>query len=126
MSNVVTVRNLDELAKALHDHALDVQAGLGAVAQAGAEVYRQAAAERAPVRTGRLAESVVVGEVEMEGWTAVVPVGPSAESHRSFIGRFQEYGTVHQPAQPWMRPAGDESVDRIVAASKRAASALLP
>jgi len=36
-------------------------------------------------------------------------VGPSKHS---FYGSFCEFGTSHQPARPWLRPAFDQSVER--------------
>jgi HK97 gp10 family phage protein len=30
---------------------------------------------------------------------------------KAFYGKFSEYGSSHEPARPWIRPAFDESKD---------------
>ena len=38
---------------------------------------------------------------------------------RAFYGLFQERGTLHFPARPFLRPALDENVDKVVEAFKK-------
>lgn len=79
--------------------------------KAGAESIRAEAAALAPRsdKAPHLADNIVIGvptrglEDVNEG-DAVVAVGPQKNF---FYGFFQEYGTIHQAAQPFMRPAFD-------------------
>jgi HK97 gp10 family phage protein len=71
---------------------------------AGAEVIRAGASARAPRLTGQLAGDIQI-VIILERGGAVAKVGPSK---RSFYGLFQERGTSHQRAYPFLRPALDE------------------
>lgn len=46
--------------------------------------------------------------MEPESGLGTVAIGPS---QHSFFGSFAEFGTSHQPATPWMRPAWDAAID---------------
>lgn len=123
MSQQVKVRGLEDLAKALREHDLNVKAGLKVVGLAGAAVLREAMEQRAPVRSGQLRDNIDIGKVEIEKEARVtVPVGPNK---KAFYGLFQEKGTPHHAAQPFMRPAADESQGRVMAAAKAAAKKLI-
>lgn len=78
---------------------VDTGEALGPAAMAGAEVIRAAAEKKAPRDTGFLAESIVA---EQEG--PEVLIGPQAP-----YGLYVEMGTSKTPAQPFLRPALDES-----------------
>jgi HK97 gp10 family phage protein len=93
--------------RALHD-ALDL----------GGTVLQTALAEAAPRYEGDATPPHPAGQLEAdirrvvkmkpaEG-QGIVAVGPSAAS---FYGAFDEFGTSHQEAKPWVRPAFDSSVD---------------
>ncbi|MFW6079534.1 MAG: HK97-gp10 family putative phage morphogenesis protein [Gemmatimonadota bacterium] len=70
----------------------------------GAEPVRAEASRLAPRRTGQLAEEIVtVAEVTGRD-RASARTGPSREA---FHGLFQEIGTAHHAAQPFLRPAFD-------------------
>lgn len=83
-----------------------------------AEPIRAHAASLAPrdehADSPHLADNIVIGAVSerkleargREGET-VVEVGPAQKPSDHFYGYFQEYGTAHHPAQPFMRPAFD-------------------
>src|SRR5262245_55418735 len=88
---------------------------------AGAEPIRAEAALRAPrdERAGppHLADHIVIDalteaeaarSVEFVTEEAIVQVGPSV---RHFYGYFSEFGTSHEPARPWFRPAFDTRKD---------------
>lgn len=123
MSQQVKVRGLEDLAKALREHGLSVNAGLKSVGLAGAEVLREAMEQRAPVRSGQLRDNIEIGKVKIEKEARVkIPVGPNS---KAFYGLFQEFGTRHHAAQPFMRPAADESQGRVLAAAKAAAKKLI-
>lgn len=84
--------------------------------QAGAQPIQARAAQGAPRRTGRLATHIGIGLARRIGspqggrWRQsdetefAVAVGPTKDV---FYGLFQEYGTRHHGAQPFMRPAFD-------------------
>ena len=71
---------------------------------AGGQAVKQRAQAAAPVRTGALARSV---RADATGDT--ITVGAYVE-----YARFQEFGTVHVPASPYLRPALEASQTQIV------------
>ena len=72
-------------------------------AMAGGKVVEGTMVEKAPVRTGDLADSIsTVPAPDAERELALADVGPQV-----FYGRFVEYGTRQAPAHPFMRPAAD-------------------
>ena len=83
-----------------------------------AEPIRSAASALAPRGRGRgphLADNIVVGVTQFGDGGQVsnpdvvtVAIGPSHQPHDMFYGMFQEFGTAHHPAQPFMRPAFDQ------------------
>lgn len=93
---------------------------------AGAEPIRAHAASLAPrdeqAGPPHLADHIVVGvqsarklrsaglsaaEEDIAASGLTVEVGPALQPSDHFYGYFQEFGTVHHPAQPFMRPAFD-------------------
>ena len=111
MSDVVQVTVIGD--KELEVKLLAIGANVGAATQkaarAGAAVVRQAAKDRAPVRTGQLKKSIQTVSVKGTGGVADADVGPTV-----FYGRFVElghagpHGKGHVPAHPFLRPALDE------------------
>ena len=87
---------------------------------AGAEIVRGVASQLAPRSQdgshGRL-PGFLADHIETERqWTrrqdtAQTNVGPSKEA---WYGSLQEVGTIHQPAQPFLRPALDETKNDVV------------
>lgn len=73
-------------------------------ALAGAEVIREEMSIRAPRRTGKLAGEIVKLTKSKSAAHTEVAIGPSKDA---WYGKFQELGTVHHAAQPFMRPASD-------------------
>lgn len=106
-------KRLNELPKAV---SLRVQRE---AARAAAEPMRAEAAALAPrdpeVEGTTLADSIVIGTISQRRLNrqgrseVVVEVGPSRKPADAFYGYFQEYGTVHHAAQPFMRPAFDHT-----------------
>lgn len=90
-------------------------------ARAGGEVIRREAERRAPRlkvpdprRTpGLLAKSEMLKVVKRSAGRAVVTIGPSTDA---WYARFVEFGTMYQKAQPFLRPALDESQDAVMRA----------
>jgi len=90
---------------------------------AAAEPMRRRMSQLAPREPGApdLAANIVVSTARPRAWaspTAVaVAVGPEKQF---FYGFFQEYGTAFHGAQPFMRPAFDEGVPRVITELTRA------
>lgn len=76
--------------------------------RAGGALLRKRIQARAPVRTGHLKAKGVFVSTRASGSEASVSVGVD------YVGRFNELGTVHMAARPFMRPALDESQEDIV------------
>lgn len=106
----------------------------------GAEPMREMATDLAPRGAGpgpHLADNIVVGaptqaSLERRGRfdETVVEVGPSRKPNDVFYGFFQEFGTRHHAAQPFMRPAFDSqaghSLTRILSSFWRVIKRALP
>lgn len=113
MVTVVKVEGFKELAHALEQlPQATARNTLKRVLKKAAEPTRSAAQEKAPVLSGRLRTSIVVGTQltrrqkadakRQTTYFAEVHVG-TASGH----GIPQEFGTVDHAAQPFMRPAWD-------------------
>ncbi|ESU71107.1 hypothetical protein T260_15115 [Geobacillus thermopakistaniensis] len=74
---------------------------------AGAEIIQQAASERAPRDTGKLAENIVISDVKEDG---TVDIGPDRDR---FYGLFLEFGTSKMAARPFLQPAFEESKEQV-------------
>lgn len=87
-----------------------------------AEPMRRNMSSLAPRAPGApdLADNIVIATARtksVEGnQSAAVAVGPAKEF---FYGFFQEFGTVHHPAQPFMRPAFDGGVSKVLSGLAR-------
>jgi HK97 gp10 family phage protein len=73
---------------------------------AGAEIIQQAASERAPRDTGKLAENIVISDVK----DGTVDIGPDRDR---FYGLFLEFGTSKMAARPFLQPAFEESKEQV-------------
>lgn len=86
----------------------------------GAEIMRALASAKAPVLTGELASSVFKERV---GAKLMVQVGAGPGqglgSRRSFYAHMQEFGTRHHAAQPFMRPAFEQTKRKVVASVRQ-------
>jgi HK97 gp10 family phage protein len=80
------------------------EVALKKAAMAGGQLIRDEAAERAPRRTGVLAEEEMISSARSSStkFQATVHIGPSA---RAFYGEFVEKGTIYMRAEPFLRPA---------------------
>ena len=88
-------------------------------------------APRGPGRGPHLADNIIVAETKFGAngkalgpGASAVAIGPSHRPSDHFYGYFQEFGTANHPAQPFMRPAYDQTrgeVKRRVATSLWAA-----
>ncbi len=101
----------DELVAQLEELSKGAGKVLLRAAEWGAQILADEMEKGAPTRTGRLAGHIGTKTAEHSADTAIVDVGPE---QTAFYGRFQELGTVHHAAQPFMRPALDENDEAIV------------
>ena len=98
---------------------------------AGAGVTRKAIRARAPRDTGNLAAAVVMKRVPdpalTEQYIVAIRKGRTRDAKAgkagtgrlgkdAFYARFQEFGTVKSPAQPFIGPGFDESKEQAAAA----------
>ena len=89
-------------------------------ARAGAEVVAAAAKVLAPVgETGRLQKSIkVMDEIDIGHRGATAYAGTEI-----WYAHFPEFGTIHMPAQSYLRKGADESGDRVNDAQAKSVSA---
>lgn len=89
------------------------------------EPMRKRMSQMAPREPGApdLADNIVISTARVkqpkgsEAQAAAVAVGPE---RRFFYGFFQEFGTVHHGAQPFVRPAFDGGVSKVISDMARA------
>ncbi|MAO01043.1 HK97-gp10 family putative phage morphogenesis protein [uncultured Roseovarius sp.] len=123
MSVTIKLEGLSELEKNLDN--LSKAAGKGALRRAlkrAAEPTAKIAQGLAPVRTGRLKQSIIVG-AKLDGRQAKLHrrmfkddrssvelfIGPSyLRGDGGRHGHLQEFGTINHGPQPFMRPAWDQ------------------
>lgn len=86
-----------------------IQQALAEVVENAARPIEDEAKTLVPVDTGRLQRSIDTEMTETTPTRAVATVGP----HTEYAG-FVEFGTVHQRAQPYMRPAFDSKKQEAV------------
>ena len=87
---------------------------VGAAIHAGTEQMAQEAKDRAPVRTGELRDSIEAREGISKDH------GHAYGIWAAWYWRFSEFGTVHEPARPWMIPAVESNKDSLVEAVRAA------
>jgi HK97 gp10 family phage protein len=111
-------RDFNALAKQFEDLSYSVQKKvLVKAAKAGAQVIRDEAERLAPKLTGELAknEIVTIAGTGSNAAEVVVKIGPDK---KHFYGLFQELGTAHQPAQPFLEPALESQRDAALNAAR--------
>lgn len=74
----------------------------------GAQPILDQARSNAPFVTGHLLSSVAIEVIDQSAEGAEARVGVKDPG---FYGRFDERGTAHQPARPWLGPAFDDRED---------------
>ena len=96
----VTVQGMEELRVKLQKLGYSVNATVDEGLKVAGEPMRQAASANAPKgATGRLAEGIKLIKTDKHE----VSVGPDR-----YYGYFQEFGTKHHAAQPFLRPAYEQ------------------
>ncbi|MDD5006655.1 MAG: HK97 gp10 family phage protein [Candidatus Omnitrophica bacterium] len=68
-------------------------------------------------RTGELQDNIKIGKVRKlrDGTYSQVIGILKGDISSVYYGKFSEYGSSHEPARPWQRPAFDESKDKAYA-----------
>jgi len=131
MAEAVTVKiaGLEELGQSMQDFPDKfLKKGVRAALRAGGEVLRSAISMAAPRsddvthghEPGFLAENIDMAvKTSVKNDTGAVKVGPSKEA---FWAGFNEFGTRHQSAKPFIRPAfegnGQIALDAFIASLK--------
>lgn len=111
MAGDLKITGARELNAALLELSSEVAGRLGQNAvRAGARVVAAEAKLRVPVDTGALKRSIrVFTDRERKDGERTAYAGT-----RLFYGKFSEFGTAHEPARQWLRPAIDEGGQRAV------------
>lgn len=130
-SVTVKVEGLRELGERMKGLSEDMNNRIArAATAAGAVVIRDAAKQKAPVRTGNLKKNIIVkrlpkGESSLTSEHIVtVRKGKLTKKQQAsglndaFYAQFVEYGTAKMPAQPFLRPAYDQNKEKAVQAIK--------
>lgn len=105
----VKMTGFNDLKRALEkkgDKAKDV---LEDVVLAGAEVIRDEMSQRAPRRTGELAEKIITETLEKTNTKAEAGIGP--DESVAWRARFLEFGTKNMEAEPFVFPAFEAKKD---------------
>lgn len=103
-----------ELIKAMADLSTRLQKNVTKQAlEAAAVPMRNDISRRAPYEPGPpdIRANIVIGKARGNKTESAVAIGPAKGF---FYGFYNEYGTVHQPARPFMRPAFDSGVARAI------------
>jgi len=110
----VTITGLKELEQKLRDETKKVaKRTLRRAAKDAADIWENAISERAPALTGFLRSQITMSSKAQggdEGFLQVM-VGPSK---KAYYGIFQEFGTRFMKAQPFMRPAFEQTKDEVL------------
>lgn len=85
-----------------------------ALKEAGA-VMKESIQNEAPVRSGKLKESITVSGIKTKDGAKCVEVGPNKDG---WYGKFAEFGTVKMRARPFMAPGFENAKERALAAIK--------
>ena|ERR1051325_3956375 len=110
------VEGLQELLTAMDGLPLALQKNLIVRAlRKGAEPIREQAEALAPddptTPGSRIKESMTTTVSDQTADGAIAKIGPS---RKGFMGKFAEFGTAHQSAEPFLRPAYDEKIEEAV------------
>jgi len=88
--------------------------------RAGAVIFRRKAKAKAPKRSGQLRRGIIMRSRrgrDRDEFRVVVGLRSGKRSAGgAFYGLFEEYGTKHHRARPFMRPAFDEGKDQAATA----------
>jgi len=111
---MAVIQGIEELESKLADMERSVRRKvLRAAVKQAAELTRTRAAELAPVLTGKLKGNEIISVVDSLSTSnsVVVRVGPGM---KTFYGLFDEFGTAHSTAEPFLSPAYEETKDNVL------------
>ena len=99
---------------------------VGAV-RAGANVIRDEARRKVPIKTGTLKKSIVSIQRKAQNGLITFSVTPSKGGKNSgWYAHFVEFGTSKMSAKPFMRPAFEQSNNESLEASKKYIAERIP
>jgi HK97 gp10 family phage protein len=118
----ITVDGFAELTAVLQDYSVrSAKRYLTRVAQPAADVVIEAMEQTAPEMTHKLQEGIG-SQNKFSDTGLTVLIGPA---WATFWGAFQEFGSLHLPAQHWMTRAWESSQDRCLSVFQTEATAML-
>ncbi len=124
----VEIKGLRQLGEAMRTLSADVSKKVArAGTAAAAQVIRKSAISKAPVETGNLRKNIILKRLPASETRLtsehIVTVRRGVTKKQKQAGlnsadyaRFLEHGTVHMPAQPFLRPAFDQNKGQAVVA----------
>lgn len=119
ISGTIEIKGLDELESQLKYLPVHVRKKLAREAlKAGAGVIKTQAELNAPFKTGALMRSIEIqpGRRNRPNTISyIIGTGKAWFQGDQFYAAFIEFGTSHQPAKPFLRPAFDSQKDRALA-----------
>lgn len=98
------LQNLGSLRRKLRALPDDLRAAIRAEFEAAAAEMEAEMKERVPKDTGTL-EGLISSKVSADGFSAKIGFRGKRASRKGYYAKFQEFGTVDTPAQPFMVPA---------------------
>ncbi|WP_031405270.1 HK97-gp10 family putative phage morphogenesis protein [Geobacillus vulcani] len=101
------LEGMQELLKKLETLGNEAEQVKQEALMAGAKVVQEAASQKAPRDTGKLAENIVISDVKEDG---TVDIGPDRDR---FYGLFLEFGTTKMAARPFLQPAFEENKEQV-------------
>lgn len=127
MTITVSIKGAAELDRVLKQLPVVVaRRELTAAVMEGANIVRRAVQDAAPIRADATAKAIGKGKGRLPGYLkasirrGVVKFGDASVTvavgtGRAFYGLFTEFGTRHQAARPWFRPAWEASREAALA-----------
>ncbi len=116
MADSITIHGLEGLLQQLDglESLVSQKRILSKALREGAQIIADEAEQLAPYDTGQLANSMMYTITEASASFAIAKIGPS---RKGFYGIFDELGTAHQTAEPFLGPSlenkGDEALSAI-------------
>ncbi|WP_426453848.1 HK97-gp10 family putative phage morphogenesis protein [Paenibacillus sp. S-38] len=117
------LEGMDELVKRLQEMGRKGAAIERAALQAGGEVIRSAASERAPRSNDapHLADNITISKIKTSQGMKYVLVGPQkGDNSEFFYGKFLEWGTSKMAARPFLGPVAAEKQGEVIEKMKQA------
>lgn len=119
-NNIVECQSLDELIKTLEKMGNEGSRIAEKALTAGADIVLSRMKGKIYTvlnrQTGKGQQGLTMSEpdTDKKGKTAVYIGVGSADMSEIFYLKFSEYGSAHESAKPWLRPAWDESIQQAI------------